>query len=429
MNATPQEHALLSPSAAHRWMRCRGSVRLESELPDSSSEDAAEGTAAHECAAECLIQGRDALEFVGRHMSNGVEVTAGMADYVQLYVDDLLNAEMLGDMKIEQKIQIGRVLGLPPEAIFGTADATVDGESFLGVYDLKYGRGVAVDAESNEQLCLYAIGKIGEMFTDKELAGFHKTPAGWTEMWHAIEARYPYGIEVNIHQPRLSPEMKSWACGIESLKNFAENARAAGEDALKLLKKKKVSASDLDFFEPGEKQCRFCRAKGNCKAYSKHVEDIMTKDFESLDETIEDAVLSCSPEEVALHLEKLPLVEMWVKSVYDYAYGQLETGNPIPGFKLIEGRKGARSWTDEKAVQKVAGNLNVLLTLLESSLKSPTQAEKVLKDKPEAWKELEKFITRKDGKPKIAPESDPAPAIGTVLEEDFDDLEVEDFLA
>jgi len=40
-------HALLSPSAAHRWMNCPPSACLEREFPSSSSEVAAEGTAAH----------------------------------------------------------------------------------------------------------------------------------------------------------------------------------------------------------------------------------------------------------------------------------------------------------------------------------------------------------------------------------------------
>ncbi len=47
-------HALLSPSSAERWMQCPGSVALSYGAPDSSSEYADEGTAAHELAAMCL---------------------------------------------------------------------------------------------------------------------------------------------------------------------------------------------------------------------------------------------------------------------------------------------------------------------------------------------------------------------------------------
>lgn len=40
-------HALLSPSAASRWLNCTPAPRLEADLPDNSSKYAAEGTLAH----------------------------------------------------------------------------------------------------------------------------------------------------------------------------------------------------------------------------------------------------------------------------------------------------------------------------------------------------------------------------------------------
>ena len=48
------QHSVLSPSGAHRWMRCPGSIAAESGMPDTSSKYAAEGTAAHELASKCL---------------------------------------------------------------------------------------------------------------------------------------------------------------------------------------------------------------------------------------------------------------------------------------------------------------------------------------------------------------------------------------
>ena len=40
-------HALLSPSAAHRWLYCTAAPLLEQTFPDTGSEYAAEGTLAH----------------------------------------------------------------------------------------------------------------------------------------------------------------------------------------------------------------------------------------------------------------------------------------------------------------------------------------------------------------------------------------------
>ena len=41
------DHALLSPSSAHRWLNCPLAPRLEATLPEKPSEYAHEGTVAH----------------------------------------------------------------------------------------------------------------------------------------------------------------------------------------------------------------------------------------------------------------------------------------------------------------------------------------------------------------------------------------------
>ena len=49
------DHALLSPSAAHRWLNCTPAPRLEATLPDNTSEYAEEGTLAH-CVCEATAK-------------------------------------------------------------------------------------------------------------------------------------------------------------------------------------------------------------------------------------------------------------------------------------------------------------------------------------------------------------------------------------
>ena len=43
----PVNHAMLSPSSAHRWLHCTPSALLEKSFSDTSSPASAEGTAAH----------------------------------------------------------------------------------------------------------------------------------------------------------------------------------------------------------------------------------------------------------------------------------------------------------------------------------------------------------------------------------------------
>ena len=50
MGHDERDHALLSASSAHRWLKCTKSARLEEQFPDTTSEAAKEGTLAHELA-------------------------------------------------------------------------------------------------------------------------------------------------------------------------------------------------------------------------------------------------------------------------------------------------------------------------------------------------------------------------------------------
>src|SRR5688572_4731642 len=83
-------HAKLAPSASHRWINCPGSIRMSAGEGSSETEYAAEGTCAHEIAAECLRFGRDALDYEGTEHKVGkfeFVVDEEMIEGVQLYVD------------------------------------------------------------------------------------------------------------------------------------------------------------------------------------------------------------------------------------------------------------------------------------------------------------------------------------------------------
>ena len=49
-------HAFVSPSGAHRWMKCTVSVTLEQEFPAQHNDAADEGTAAHDLAEVELLR-------------------------------------------------------------------------------------------------------------------------------------------------------------------------------------------------------------------------------------------------------------------------------------------------------------------------------------------------------------------------------------
>ena len=158
----PTQHARLSPSGADRWMQCPGSLVMEEGIPDTSSDFADEGTAAHELAGWCLTDGTAyAAGYLGRKIEvpsrdgktkTTWEVTQEMCDYVQEYVDAIRAKAEHGDLYVETRVNFSRFVNVPDS--FGTSDAIIvmDKQKELNVDDLKYGRGVRVYASFTEMV-------------------------------------------------------------------------------------------------------------------------------------------------------------------------------------------------------------------------------------------------------------------------------------
>jgi hypothetical protein len=393
-------HAKLSPSGAHRWMRCAGSVVLEADKPDNSNAYSKEGTAAHAVAAMALTEGRPASAYIGRRVEVSThetfEVTTDMAEGVQVYLDNIRSYTGPGecqapefgllpvDLLVEQQVPIGHITG--EEGATGTADAIIitDGGEELQVHDLKFGRGVEVDAFENEQLMLYALG--------------------------ALELVAPLGVEPKrvrmvIHQPRLTSAPSEWDCTIEVLQEFGLRAEKAA----------RACSQEQADLNPGEKQCRFCKAKATCPALSAKVEQDVGASLDNLDVT-DLEVGSKDDADLARKMAAIDLIEDWCKAVRAEVERRLLAGTPVPGYKLVQGRAGARAWSDATEAEEYLRKTVRLKVeqAYDMKLISPTTAEKLVKAgeiKPKQWQKLETLITRSEPKPSVAPATDKRPAI------------------
>jgi len=415
-------HAKFSPSAAHRWIACPGSMVMEKGIPNTSSAHADEGTAAHFLASECLEQGRNATDFLNcfivikkgnalwstsdeDKLSSGFNVDLEMAEYVQKYIDAVRSQADGNELMVEQRVEFSEFIG--SENAFGTADAIIICQSEIQVHDLKYGR-TKVDAQGNEQLRLYALGALSQFglfgdFTQARLV---------------------------IHQPRIG-HVSEEVVSVEDLYEFAHRAKNTVQ-MIKAVDEGKALFNEQDLLNPGEKQCHWCKAKATCPALTKAVMTTIAGEFDDLSTCDLEVELKQAIESVPSHGNQLlgklyaalPLIETWSKAVAVAVTEKLHNGEKVLGFKLVQGRAGNRSWSNAEEAEQVLKSMRLKVEdMYDLKLISPTNAEKLQKAGtigPRQWSKVESLIVRPEGKPTVAPESDKRPALEVNPLNDFE---------
>lgn len=381
MGHSERDHALLGPSNAYQWAACPPSARLSEGLLDTGSEAAKEGTLAHELAELKLRNYFHSVDFGKRKLAAAVkklkenplwddEMMGYTDDYMDYVKAAALSFPAEPTVAIEKKVDISEYV---PEC-FGTADCLLIGGGVIHVIDFKYGKSPSgrVEAENNLQMQLYALG-------------------AWTasRMLYRVDR-----IRMSIVQPRLPDGITEWEIPLEKLLETGEWIR---ERAL-------LAWKGEGEYHPDEKTCRFCRAKGRCRARAeKNIELAFAPAKGKLPPLI-------SNEEMGKYLLQGQDVAKWLSDLQDCALRECLAGHEVPGWKAVEGRS-TRKWTDMDAA---------FGRLIESGISADILWER----KPVTLAQIEKIVGKKDfaecvggyvvkepGKPALVQESDNRPAI------------------
>lgn len=413
-------HAKLSPSKRHRWAVCPGSIREEARYPESSSGPAAiDGTHSHTLLEHCIKNNlRDPQTLVGQTLTDhdgAFTVDRDRAGRVALAVDYIRSrvneygghCEVLAEERVDPAHLTGR------DDLSGTVDCQLWGGNVLEVIDYKDGMGV-VEAKDNLQLEQYAIGV---------LARFKLTPF----------EPYPFDtVRTTIIQPKLATK------GMRPISSHDVSVT----DLLARLPQITAEAAATDHPEaplvPGEKQCKFCQHKGACSALAGDVmkevglmfSPIQAVEVNPLDmaqQSAEKNPTAMTDDQIRQVLEAAPLVRQFIEGVEAEALRRLESGQSLPGFKLVRGR-GSRSWTlpEDQMAEKLIKMGIPKGAVYETKLISPAKAEKLvwtkkvkneevsvqLSDKQLQRLETE-YIAKSSGKMTVVPESDSRPAVVT----------------
>lgn len=380
----PNEHSYLSPSGAHRWISCPPSAALEAKYPNQDTAYTTEGTLAHslaEAAARCALNEISIGEYQERRLelSQNPQYTKEMEDCALAYAETI-TAELAAVRRrcpdayvdLEQRLDLSMYV----PGMFGTGDCVIVAEPTLEIIDFKYGKGVLVEAEDNPQLKLYGLGAL-ELYD-----GLYEIK----------------NVKMGIFQPRLSRELQTARATAARLRRWAkETVVPAAELALK----------GEGTFCPGEDTCRFCRARGECRARANNF-------LELFDEHPEPGLLT--RDEQGAILAHAKDMKKWLADLEASVTSALLSGEHVMGWKMVEGRSTRKLGDPDKIVAAfTAAGIDKAL-LYKHELITLTQMEKDF-GKKAVGEILAGLIEKPKGAPTLAPESDKRPEY--VFEDDL----------
>lgn len=400
-------HATLSPSKRQRWALCPGSVREEAAYPDERSGAAVDGTHSHTLLEHCVKAGAaDPSPMVGIKMKDDdgeFIVNADRVARVKVAIDYIKqrHAESLGIAQLIAEERVNPQWLLTRDDLHGSVDVQIHDSlhGVLEIIDYKDGMNDAWDS-AILQMEQYAVGA---------LAGFKI----------AKPNPYPYKtVRMTVIQPKLALR------GGQAIRSVDYPVEKVVDEVARTIVIEAAATDRPDApLVPGEKQCKYCRAKGGCAALS-------TKALEVVDVTdittsaAEKDPTKMTDDQIVQIMEAAPLLRQMLEGVEKEAQTRLERGVDIPGLKMVNG-KGHRAWklSEDEMAERLRKMGIPKESVYKTTLVSPAQAEKLRWKKRDGTdvqlterqlKTLEtEYVVKTMGKPVVALAADSRTAITT----------------
>ena len=381
VNHSIRKHALLSASGSSRWLHCTPSARLEEKFeessPSTSSVYADEGTLAHEFGDLNLRKaaGRitdsvfeKEIKELRKHPLYSSEMEGEVDKYVTYVLEAFAEAKQKTPdavLMIEERLDFSHLV----EQGFGTGDAGVIADGVLEIIDLKYGKGIRVEAEENPQLMLYGSGALRSF-----------------ELMYDIHT-----IKLTIVQPRLD-HISSWKIKVKDLISWGE----------KIVKPAAAKAYEGKGVQKAGDHCKWCKVKAMCAT-------LAAKNVALAKHEFKDPHLLTDSQLLEVYKQQPMLVD-WVNAVAEHILAEALKGKQWKGYKIVEGRS-QRKWIDEDKVIETLELSHDPKDFMVSKLAGIPAIEKLLgkKDFPILLGEM---VLLPPGKPTLVPESDKRPAMG-----------------
>lgn len=375
-------HYKYGGSTAKRTLNCPGWAALASTIKreDKGSPAADRGTMLHTCCEILEDEGIEYEELLERKVTyNEHTITPELLEEKVIpafeALEDFIEDKELTTVITEELLEFSEVIG-------GTPDILAYSQKRIACADYKFGDGVMVYAEDNDQMffCVW-------LALDSDIFKLDLDPST--------------PVDFAIIQPSDKREetLDVWETTVEAVEAFGERFL----DAVVIAEESEAGENLC-----GGDWCKFCPGAAICPEKGQKAMNAL-KLIDPTELKAKDTDLTIPVLDLSKALELAAELDPWIKDVRAFAFKELEAGAEVPGFKLVP-KRATRKWVDPEGTAEYLKRKLKAKNAMVSTVISPAQAEKVSKKLGIPIRMKDRTVSVSSGSTMV-PESDKREAI------------------